>query len=134
MKKISIATGVLIFNNKSEIFLAKSSGKWGSNWCVPGGHLEYGETMESCVVREVLEETGLNITDIEFISIQESIFPKERVDEKHFIFLNYKAKTKTVSAVLNEEHNEYIWINPREAIKNLPLNPTTIEFIKQVID
>ena len=35
--------------------------KFPNAWVMPGGHLEHGETMEECVIREVREETGIEI-------------------------------------------------------------------------
>lgn len=39
----------------------------------PGGHLEYGESFESCAAREVMEETGLIIKDVRFLTATTSI-------------------------------------------------------------
>ena len=35
--------------------------KWGNLWVVPGGHIEYGETIEEAIKREMKEETNLDI-------------------------------------------------------------------------
>ena len=39
-----VAVGALILNNKEEVFLAKSH-KWSNKFGVPGGHVEYGESL-----------------------------------------------------------------------------------------
>lgn len=51
-------------------------------WSVPGGHLDYGETIEEGAKREVKEETGLKITGIKIAGITNDIFEKEG---KHYI-------------------------------------------------
>lgn len=51
-------------------------------WSVPGGHLEFGETIEDGAKREVEEETGLKITDIKIAGITNDIFKKEG---KHYV-------------------------------------------------
>nr|GEW95255.1 NUDIX hydrolase 1-like [Tanacetum cinerariifolium] len=40
----------------------------GNSYNLPGGHLEYGESFEEGITREVKEETGLDITNIEVLT------------------------------------------------------------------
>lgn len=50
----------------------------GSYWCTPGGRLEYGETIEGCVKREVYEETGLSISVGDLFAVNQ--FHRQDID------------------------------------------------------
>ena len=59
-----VGVGVIVCRG-NKVLLGKRMSSHGSDtWSFPGGHLEFGETIESCAAREVLEETGLTITNI----------------------------------------------------------------------
>ncbi|RAL63648.1 hypothetical protein DID88_003691 [Monilinia fructigena] len=56
-----------------------------NQWAHPEGHLEFGETLEKCAVREILEETGLAIQkeDVKFLTATNSVMePEPRRDGK----------------------------------------------------
>jgi len=116
--------GVLIFNQEGKVFLMTSP-KWQGKYSLPGGHIELGETMEDTAKREIKEETGLDIFDIQFLMVQECIFSEEFYKKKHFVFLDYIAKVKNTNVVLDgREGTEYVWVTIDDALK-LPLNPYT---------
>ncbi len=128
--------GILIFNQESKIFLMLSP-KWRGKYGLPGGHIEYGETMEGAAKKEIKEETGLDIFDIEFLMVQECIFSEEFYKKKHFVFLDYIAKTKDTTAILDgREGIEYVWTTVDEALE-INLNPytknTILEYKKKYI-
>ena len=125
-----VATGIFLFN-EDKILIFKSH-KWNNQYCVPGGHVDFGETTQECVIRETKEETGVNITNPKLIKISQCIFPKDFYEKRHFIFYNYIAKTNETNVILNEEAQEYEWVSLNKVLE-FDLGQPTQDMIKQII-
>jgi len=123
--------GALIFNPKDQLFLMKS-GKWKNKYVMPGGHIELGEKMTDTLKREIKEETGMDIYDIEYICFQEFIFGKEFWKKRHFIFFDFACKTDSSEVKLNWEGQEFIWIDVHESFK-LSIEPYTKKTIEKYL-
>ena len=121
--------GALIFDPEGKLFLMKSH-KWRNRYVLPGGHIELGERMEDALRREIKEETGLDIHDIEFIAFQEFIFDDAFWKRRHFIFFDYACKTDSTDVALDSEGQEYVWVSLEEALK-LPVEPYTQRAIQE---
>ena len=71
MKQLPIykvrATGVLIENNS--LLLVKQKLSNNKNWSLPGGRVEPGETLEQALIREMKEETGLDVEPIRMLYV-----------------------------------------------------------------
>ena len=52
---------VILCDNDSIILIKRKNSPYKGFWALPGGFVEYGETVESAVLREVTEETGLSV-------------------------------------------------------------------------
>ncbi len=123
--------GALIFNRERKLLLVRSH-KWRNKYVVPGGHIELGETLLAALRREIREETGLDIYDIEFIGIQEFIFDDAFWKKRHFIFFDYACKTNSAQIKLNDESEEYLWV-ALEDIVDLPIEPYTQRSIQEYL-
>jgi len=104
--KVGIGT-IIIKNNK--ILLGKRLNAHGEgSWALPGGHLEYQESWEECAIREVKEETNLNIENPKFVYITNDIFAKER---KHYItiFMQTNLVTGDLKILEPDKCQEWKW-------------------------
>ena len=116
--------GILIFNPYGGLFLVKTH-KWHDKYGVPGGHIELGESAVEAARREAREETGLEIRDLEFLCWQECVYDEQFWKPRHFIFLDFTAKMDKGDVVLNDEAEEFIWIDPKKALEELDVDSYT---------
>ena len=123
--------GALIFNPEGKLFLMRSH-KWRDKYVVPGGHIELGERMEDALKREVKEETGLDVTDVEFLCFQEFVYDETFWKRRHFIFFDYVCRTDSTDVTLNEEAEEYVWVSLGEALE-MPIEPYTDVAIREYL-
>ncbi len=105
--------GALVYNEKGEILLIKNP-KFGDFWTIPGGHIELDESAEQALRREFLEETNLQLKNIEAIGFSEGINPEFFFKKKHFIYLSYLAELAGGEITKSNEMTEYLWVNPKE--------------------
>ena len=122
-----VGLGVLIFNHKNQILLGKRIGAHGdSTWGPPGGHLEFGESLEACAIREVKEETNLDIRPPKFLALTNDLFEKE---EKHYVSIFLEADYIEGQEIKNCEPNkisEWQWFDLNALPSNLFLPLTQL--------
>jgi 8-oxo-dGTP diphosphatase len=77
-----VGVAAIIEKNGQVLLVKRKNAHGAGTWAVPGGHLEFGETPEECVIRETREEVGIAITNVRFSAITNDIFPEEG---RHYI-------------------------------------------------
>ncbi len=107
--------GALVRRPDGRVLLIRTH-KWLETWGVPGGKIDYGETMKGALEREFLEETGLNLTHIYWGPVQEAVQSPEFYKDAHFILLNFVALTDDTSVTLNDEAQGHVWTTPEDAL------------------
>jgi phosphoglycolate phosphatase-like HAD superfamily hydrolase/ADP-ribose pyrophosphatase YjhB (NUDIX family) len=123
--------GALIHDSAGRVLMIRTH-KWSGLWGIPGGKIKRGESSLDALKREVLEETNLQIFDIEFVLNQDCIASPEFMHPEHFILLNYVARAAGKEVRLNDEAEEFLWITPAEALK-MPLNSPTRVLIEEAL-
>jgi 8-oxo-dGTP diphosphatase len=63
MERPKVGVGVFIIKDKKILMGKRINSHGEGTWSLPGGHLEFFETFEDCAKREVMEETGLKISN-----------------------------------------------------------------------
>ena len=128
-----VTVGALIFDAAGQVLMVRTH-KWSNLWGVPGGKIKWGEPATEALRREIKEETGLHITNIQFVIVQDCIHSKEFYRDAHFVLLNYTCQATGVVAVrLNDEAREFCWTTLQEALA-LPLNQPTRRLLLAVAE
>lgn len=80
-------------------------------WSTPGGHLDFGESPEACAVRETIEETGVSVTEVEFVAITNDVLADAG---KHYVTIWMRGTPDTVPARIGDgaEIAELGWFAP----------------------
>ena len=118
-KYIFVVAQKAIVQLDNTFLLMKRSSKakvFPNHWDFPGGKLEHGEDYKDGLVREVKEETNLNviIEDVEFIYIENERRPA-------YVVL-FKCEKEAGEVKLSFEHSEFKWVTKEQALK-LNLEP-----------
>ncbi|HLJ80061.1 MAG TPA: NUDIX hydrolase [Ktedonobacterales bacterium] len=82
MNRPQVGVAVIIEQNERVLLLKRKGAHGAGTWAPPGGHLEFGESLEECAIRETLEETGVVIGNVQFVAITNDIFASE---QKHYV-------------------------------------------------
>ena len=101
------------------LFLMRREG-----WCLPGGKLDEGETIEHCAYRELLEETGI---DIPLETNKYTYLGSELAVSGRVVHVYY-TETTNIKVKLSDEHSDYKWASWKK-IPKLTLAGNTGNFI-----
>jgi len=109
--------GCLIFNENGQVLLQKRSDD--GLWCCPGGSMDLGETVFETTKREIREETGLEIDDLELFGLysgktQHNIYSNG--DEVYSITVIFKTANYKGEPRIDEESEALQWFD----IENIP--------------
>ncbi|MCL2620067.1 MAG: NUDIX domain-containing protein [Defluviitaleaceae bacterium] len=111
MKTIYFATKAVIVHEGRFLAMRRAGGK-DASLELPGGRMEYGETAEQTVIREVLEETNLHITPIRLLDTWNFIPKDYGIDADYqitgVIFLC--AVESIDDFIMSDEHDLYEWL------------------------
>ncbi|TSA87792.1 NUDIX domain-containing protein [Deinococcus detaillensis] len=113
-------------------YLIVQTTKWRGSWGVPGGKVEYGETLSAAIEREFVEETGLKITGIRSAQTQEAVRSAEFHKDSHMLLFDFFAHTEGESVAPNEEIVQWAWVSLEEAL-SYPLNSFTRTLVELAI-
>lgn len=122
---------VVAVNEYDEVVLLRQNYVSDSTYVCVAGHIKTGETAEDTVIREIQEEIGLLVEQVNYVK---SYF----YEKKGMLMLGFFAKVKKESFVLSKEVDEAEWFSFEEALTKVKqdsiamqlLSDTRVNFIK----
>ena len=100
-KRPAIGVGIIITKGDQVLLLKRKYVHGDGSWSTPGGHLEFGESLEECAIREAKEETAVDITDVKFRAITNDVFER---DGMHYITIWMEGRYLSGEPVVNDPH------------------------------
>lgn len=121
-----------IFNDMAtEVLLIKRGGNpYKGHYALPGGFMEIGETLDDAAKRELLEETGLVVTDLMKCGVYDDVYRDTRsrvISVSYFAYFSQKIVAKA-----GDDAAEVIWM-PVEEAKRLVLSFDHNQMLKDAI-
>jgi 8-oxo-dGTP diphosphatase len=107
---VIVGVAVLIWRGERVLLTHRKGSHGAGTWAPPGGHLDMGESVEDCAIREVREETGLIISEPRFLAVTNDIFADEG---KHYATIWMEAQVEAGEARINSprEMSELGWFD-----------------------
>ena len=120
-------TNLCLIERGEEILLQERAASDWRGWALPGGHVEPGESIVASVIREMREETGLEIEDPRLVGVKQ--FPKG--GGRYLVFL-FRARRFT-GELHNSDEGRVAWFTRKE-LSNLPTVDDLAELIRVMDD
>ena len=123
-----VAVGAVCVHADALLLVRRGRGPAAGEWAVPGGRVEWGETLHEAVVRETSEETGLEVVVDRFLGWV------ERLDETyHYVILDFAVTVLDPARplVAGDDAAEAAWV-PVPELSELRLVSGLYEFLHDV--
>ena len=105
-----LAVSAAIFRDGKVLLVRRARSPSKGLYSLPGGRVEFGETLHQALAREVDEETGLRI-DIVGLAGWREVLPGGS-GGGHYVILSFAARWTSREPVLNDEHDDFKWLEP----------------------
>jgi ADP-ribose pyrophosphatase YjhB (NUDIX family) len=128
-----LAVSAAIFRAQNILLVRRARAPGKGFWSLPGGRVEFGESLEIALKREVMEETGLTI-DVVGLAGWREVLPRAS-GGGHYVIMPFAARWVSGEPCLNDELDDFKWIAP-DALDGLQVTeglPAIIESARRVI-
>lgn len=108
--RFTASAAAVVIDREGKVLLLEHLLRPYSGWGFPGGFIDRGETPEAAVIREVFEETGIEITDVRLVEV--------RTVDRHLEFI-YSARGEGPGQILSGEILDLRWYAADEVPEGL---------------
>jgi 8-oxo-dGTP diphosphatase len=123
-----LAVSAAIFRDGKILLVRRAGAPARGLYSLPGGRVEFGESLHAALHREVAEETALKIEIIGLAGWRE-VLPGTGGGGGHYLIMSFAARWSSGQPVLNEELDDFRWLAP-DALGDLNLTAGLPEVIR----
>ena len=129
-----LGVGAVIVKTDRVLVVRRANPPLQGQWSIPGGLVATGETTKEAVIREIREETSLNIEPVELVEVFERILrdADSRV-QYHFVVIDYLCRLVSGEPRAGSDVSEIRWARFGE-LNELGITPETTSVIRKGLD
>jgi ADP-ribose pyrophosphatase YjhB (NUDIX family) len=127
-----VGMGAVIVDEGRVLLVRRGSEPLKGHWSLPGGLLELGESLIAGVVREVREETGLDVEMVELVELLDRIHRDGERVRYHYVIADYLCRVTGGSLQAASDADAVRWVERAEwkSQSALKLDPITVRVIE----
>jgi 8-oxo-dGTP diphosphatase len=128
-KPLALSVRILLFNPERQVLLLQRSKRSKTNpgkWELPGGKIDPGESFDSALNREIMEETGLIVRILHAAGTAE-----QQVPGWHVIHLVMTGEIVSGTVSISDEHEEFRWV-PKKDLAHYELADWCADYVAQM--
>lgn len=125
----SCAVGAIVVDKGALLLVKRDREPARGQWSLPGGRVEVGETLREALVREVREETGVDVDVDGLVGVAERIVrDDEGAIEYHYVILDYLCNARSTALTAGDDASEAKWV-PVGELADMHLTAGLLEFL-----
>jgi mutator protein MutT len=109
-----VGVGGVVVRDGRALLVRRGKPPLEGRWLVPGGSVELGETLEEALVREMREETGLDVAPVEVLTLFDRVERDGGAVLRHYVIVDYLCRWVSGEAVAGSDAREVAWVGPGE--------------------
>jgi 8-oxo-dGTP diphosphatase len=115
---IRVGVGLLIIKGDTILLGQRKAALGTGQYGATGGHVEYGETLQDAVLRELAEEAGVQVKNVRFLCVSDFL---THMPERHYVDVGFVADWESGDPQLLEPHKceGWDWYDRKNVPKNL---------------
>jgi 8-oxo-dGTP diphosphatase len=127
-----VGVGAVIVSEGRVLLVKRGTEPARGRWSIPGGLIELGESLSEAIVREVREETGLDVEPVELIEILDRIHREGDRVRYHYVIADYLCRVVGGTLHAASDADAVRWVERAEwnSHSGLVLDPITVRVIE----
>lgn len=127
-----VGVGAVVVHESLVLLVQRGREPMKGRWSIPGGLIEIGEMLGDAVVREVREETGLEVEPVELIELLDRIHRDGERVRYHYVIADYLCRVTGGSLKAASDADAVRWVERAEwnSHSALVLDPITVRVIE----
>lgn len=116
------AVGAVVFQGGKVLLVQRKVDPYAGRWSIPGGAIELGERARDALVREVMEECGIEVEPLEVVDVYDNIMEDDEGIRFHYVVIDYLTRHISGRPKAGSDAEDVRWV-PLSDLESYVLTP-----------